>query len=242
MAWADQVNLSSDYPTQYRDASTSMQAADQAYSDKSYDASLALSKDVMNILSDELMAKVNSERAAAAQQAAAQQAAAQTKAQEAAQNMKYAQVAIADAQSRYDWAASKNAVHNYPELFAKGGSQLADAKAAFNAADYVKAKDLAGQAYWTLMQIGEFAPLPASYTVRLIPARRDCLWRIAEYSFIYNNPYKWPVLYQANKATFKDPSNPDLIYPGQVLKVPSIKGETRDGMWDPLKTYQPLAK
>ncbi len=259
MAWADQVNLSSDYPNQYRDASTSMQAADQAYSEKSYDASLALSKDVMNILSDEFMAKVNNERAAAAQakalaeqqaaqakalaeQQAKDQAAAQAKAQETAQNMKYAQVAIADAQSRYDWAASKNAVHNYPELFTKGGSQLADAKTAFNAADYVKAKDLAGQAFWTLMQIGEFAPLPASYTVRLIPARRDCLWRIAEYSFIYNNPYKWPVLYQANKATFRDPSNPDLIYPGQVLKVPSIKGESRDGMWDPLKTYQPLAK
>ncbi len=231
MAWADQVNLSSDYPNEYRDASTSMQAADQAYSEKRYDASLALSKDVMNILSDEFMAKVNNERAAA-----------EAKAQEIAQNMKYAQVAISDAQSRYDWAASKNAIHNYPELFTKGGSQLADAKAAFNAADYVKAKDLAGQAYWTLMQIGEFAPLPAAYTVRLIPARRDCLWRIAEYSFIYNNPYKWPVLYKENKATFRDPSNPHLIYPGQVLKVPSIKGETREGMWDPLKTYQPLAK
>lgn len=240
MAWADQVKLSSDYPNEYRDASTSMQAADQAYSEKSYDASLALSKDVMNILSDDFMAKVNSERDAAAKaKALAEQ---QAQAQALAESQKYAQVAIADAQSRYDWAASKNAVHNYPELFTKGGSQLTDAKAAFNANDYAKAKDLAGQSYWTLMQINEFAPLPAAYTVRLIPARRDCLWRIAEYSFIYNNPYKWPVLYKENKATFRDPSNPDLIYPGQVLKVPSIKGETRDGMWDPLKTYQPLAK
>ena len=89
---------------------------------------------------------------------------------------------------------------------------------------------------------GEFAPLPAKYVVRLIPERRDCLWRIAEYSFIYNNPLKWPVLYEANKKTFKDPSNPDLIFPGQVLVIPSIKGEARDGTWDSKKTYQPLAK
>jgi len=156
--------------------------------------------------------------------------------------MKYAQTAIADAQSRYDWAASNNAANNYPELFKKGGEALADAKTAFNALDYTRAKDLAAQSYWTLMQIDEFAPLPASYVVRLIPERRDCLWRIAEYPFVYNNPYKWPVLYEANKATFKDPSNPDLIFPGQVLKIPSIKQELREGVWDPNKTYQPLAK
>ncbi|MEN6364628.1 MAG: hypothetical protein ABFC81_06090, partial [Rectinema sp.] len=77
---------------------------------------------------------------------------------------------------------------------------------------------------------------------RLIPERRDCLWRIAEYSFVYNNPLKWPVLYEANKKTFKDPSNPNLIFPGQVLAIPSIKGEERSGSWDSAKTYKPLAK
>ncbi|HBK58061.1 MAG TPA: hypothetical protein DDZ37_01605 [Spirochaetaceae bacterium] len=325
MAWAEQVGLASDYPDEYRDASTSMQAADLAYSQQEYDASLALSNDVLRILSDDFMAQVNEERDAAAQlakdkavadevlpkardrmawadqanikadypkeyQAAAasmtaaekaygiekyapatmlanevlstlssdfearvaseraeKEAAEKEKAKKAAeaeiaQNMKYAQTAIADAQSRYDWAASKNAANNYPELFKKGGEALADANTAFNALDYTRAKDLAAQSYWTLMQINEFAPLPASYVVRLIPERRDCLWRIAEYPFVYNNPYKWPVLYEANKATFKDPSNPDLIFPGQVLKIPSIKKELREGVWDPNKTYQPLAK
>ena len=159
-----------------------------------------------------------------------------------AQNKKYAEVAISDARSRYDWAASKNAANNYPDLFKEGGNLLADAQTAFNALDYVRAKDLAAQAYWTLMEIGEFAPLPATYKVRLIPERRDCLWRIAEYQFVYNNPYKWPVLYEANKKTFKDPSNPNLIFPDQVLTIPSIKGEVRQGAWDPKKTYQPLPK
>ncbi len=317
MAWADQVKLASDYPDEYRDANTSMQAADTAYSQKEYDASVTLSNDVIRIISDDFMAKVNGERAAAAQlaqdkaaadevmpkardrmvwadqnnikaeypsvykdastsmsaaeiayrnekyapatelanevlstlssdfeaQVASDRAKAKQEAQAAiAQNMKYAQTAIADAQNRYDWAASKNAANNYPELFKKGGDALADAKTAFTALDYGRAKDLAAQSYWTLMQINEFAPLPATYKVRLIPQRRDCLWRIAEYAFIYNNPYKWPVLYKANKATFKDPSNPDLIFPGQILVIPSIKGEAREGAWDQNKTYQPLAK
>lgn len=62
------------------------------------------------------------------------------------------------------------------------------------------------------------------YKVRLIPHRRDCLWRIAEYKFIYGNPYLWPKIYRANKSQIK---NPDLIYPGQVFDIPpkDWKGE-----------------
>ncbi len=56
-----------------------------------------------------------------------------------------------------------------------------------------------------------------SYTVRLIPERRDCLWRIAEYSEVYGDPFKWPSIYSANKDQIKDP---DLIYPGQVFQIP----------------------
>ena len=37
------------------------------------------------------------------------------------------------------------------------------------------------------------------YTVRLIPERRDCLWRIAEYDFIYGNPFLWPKIWIRNR-------------------------------------------
>lgn len=315
MAWANQVNLVADYPDEYRDASTSMQAADTAYSENKYDATTSLANDVIRILSDDFIAQVNAEQAAKAQlarekaeaeavmaQAQARMAwadqaniktdypteynsasAAMTASEKAyeveryapattlakevlstlsadfearvaaeraakenqakiAQNQKDAEAALGQAKDRYDWATSKNAKNNYPDLYKQGGEALADANTAYNAADYVRAKNLANQAYWTLMQIDEFAPLPATYKVRLIPERRDCLWRIAEYPFVYNNPYKWPVLYEANKKTFKDPSNPNLIFPGQILKIPSIKGEVRQGEWDAKKTYQPLAK
>ncbi|MFC1504161.1 LysM peptidoglycan-binding domain-containing protein [Spirochaetota bacterium] len=56
-----------------------------------------------------------------------------------------------------------------------------------------------------------------TYTVRLMPQKRDCLWRIAEYNFIYTDPFKWPLIWKANVDQIEDP---DLIYPGQVFKIP----------------------
>jgi nucleoid-associated protein YgaU len=58
-----------------------------------------------------------------------------------------------------------------------------------------------------------------SYTVKLIPERRDCLWRISEYDFIYKDPWKWPLIWKANKDQIQDP---DLIFPGQVFKIPPV--------------------
>jgi hypothetical protein len=54
---------------------------------------------------------------------------------------------------------------------------------------------------------------PSSYEV----VRGDCLWNIAKKPQIYNNPFKWTLIYEANKNQIKDP---DLIYPGQVFSIP----------------------
>jgi tetratricopeptide (TPR) repeat protein len=75
--------------------------------------------------------------------------------------------------------------------------------------------------------------LPKYYTVRLIPKRRDCFWRIAEYDFVYGDPFKWRILYEANKGDLKYPDNPDLIFPGQVFVIPEQEGEVREGTWNP---------
>jgi len=75
---------------------------------------------------------------------------------------------------------------------------------------------------------------PMSYTVRLIPERRDCLYRIAEYPAIYGDPAQWPKLYTQNKSLIdngydryvRNVQEPkysraqDLIFPGQVLDIP----------------------
>ena len=53
------------------------------------------------------------------------------------------------------------------------------------------------------------------YKVKYNPAKRDCLWRIAEK--FYNDGFKWKVIYDANRDIVK---NPDLIKPGWILKIP----------------------
>lgn len=59
------------------------------------------------------------------------------------------------------------------------------------------------------------SPAPSSnksYTV----VKGDCLWNIAKK--FYGNGSKYTVIYNANKNKIK---NPNLIYPGQVLTIPS---------------------
>ncbi len=56
------------------------------------------------------------------------------------------------------------------------------------------------------------------YKVKSWAKYGDCLWQIAdEY---YGNPRMWTKIYKANKNRI---SNPDLIRPGWVLKIPKIK-------------------
>jgi nucleoid-associated protein YgaU len=55
--------------------------------------------------------------------------------------------------------------------------------------------------------------LPTAYVVR----QGDSLWWIAKYRDIYNDPYLWPVLYNANRNVIKDP---DRITPGMKLQIP----------------------
>jgi tetratricopeptide (TPR) repeat protein len=82
--------------------------------------------------------------------------------------------------------------------------------------------------------------LPSQYTVRPWAVSKDCLWNIAGRSWVYGDPTKWRLLYDANRAKMPQPNNPDLIHPGMVLDIPSIQGEARQGMWDAGRSYTPL--
>jgi len=57
-----------------------------------------------------------------------------------------------------------------------------------------------------------------TYVVGTWSKDRDCLWNIAKKPDIYGDAFKWPKIWQKNRDQIK---NPDLIYPGQVLKVPA---------------------
>ena len=67
----------------------------------------------------------------------------------------------------------------------------------------------------THMEIYEtsYASLPTEHKV----VKGECLWWIAEYKQIYNDPFMWPLIYKANRGQIK---NPDLIYPNQVFIIP----------------------
>jgi nucleoid-associated protein YgaU len=84
------------------------------------------------------------------------------------------------------------------------------------AGNYAKALDYFNEAQRYIDIYKSFA-VKGVYTVRLIPDRRDCLWRIAEYGDIYGDPYKWPNIWRRNRKLIQ---NPDLIYPGWQLVIP----------------------
>lgn len=75
---------------------------------------------------------------------------------------------------------------------------------------------------WEGMKVVE-----GTYTV----VKGDCLWKISKMK--YGSPYFWPAIWDANKAgvvnkdqlknrRHKEITNPNLIYPGQVLKIPTL--------------------
>lgn len=66
----------------------------------------------------------------------------------------------------------------------------------------------------------------ACYTV----VKGDCLWKISKMK--YGSPYYWPAIWDANKngvsnestmkPRHKKVTNPNLIYPGQCMKIPTL--------------------
>jgi len=66
----------------------------------------------------------------------------------------------------------------------------------------------------------EKPPLARKHIVK----RGECLWWIAEYEDIYNDPFMWPLIYDANRDRAEAPGR---IYPDQILCIPR-SGYTMD--------------
>ena len=64
---------------------------------------------------------------------------------------------------------------------------------------------------------GLVAPPPVEETEFYTIKKGDSLSKIAK--VYYGNAMKYPVIFEANREVIKDP---DLIYPGQVLRIPKI--------------------
>lgn len=67
------------------------------------------------------------------------------------------------------------------------------------------------------LQSDLIAATPKYYEDEHKVVKGECLWIISGYEHIYNDPTRWGIIYRANRDQIKDP---DLIYPGQVFKIP----------------------
>ena len=75
----------------------------------------------------------------------------------------------------------------------------------------------------TLASIKTVAESEEHYVVRSWSKYRDCLWNISKKKQIYDSPFLWPKIWQANRDQIKDP---DLIRVGERLKIPPSGGLT----------------
>lgn len=146
------------------------------------------------------------------------------------------------ARSRYTWAKDNGAEKKSPESFAIATEALNAGNLAFDNEEYDVATACAKEVLDALGVVtgdeSEFLTLPSQYTIRTFRGEKDCLWNIAKNPAVYNDPFKWKILYKANKDKLPDPDNPDWVEPGIVLDIPSIAGETRSGMYDPSGVYK----
>jgi hypothetical protein len=158
--------------------------------------------------------------------------------------------AIAAARRRLDFVESLSAATRYP--FEYGVAQVAFGEArTFRAEErWDDAIAAAHRVLAALANISELplvaelpddgVMLPSQYTVRTWEIHRDCLWNIAGSPWVYNDPWQWRRLFEANRDRMPQRDNPDLIHPGMILVIPPIGGEVRQGMWEEGREYPSL--
>jgi hypothetical protein len=152
---------------------------------------------------------------------------------------------IGEARRLINWADTNNIANLYPNEYTEGKNYYDTAVIAHSSEHWVEAADAATHSIEILAALeiqlsGGSSALPRQYIVRTWETEKDCLWNIAGYPWVYGDPHRWPELYNANKSKMPDPNNPNLIEPGMIIDIPSIKGEVRQGMWEPNRTYPSL--
>ncbi|MCK5673579.1 MAG: hypothetical protein KAH95_09390 [Spirochaetales bacterium] len=134
------------------------------------------------------------------------------------------------------FAAGVNAEIHFPASLATGKTLYDEARQLFQEEEYLPSFDKSQEALEVMSVIEYIKPaagvLAASYVVRELPGNTDCLWNIAGYEFIYGDPWKWKLIYEANMEIMPEPGNPSLIIPGMILIIPSAPGEERSGTWE----------
>jgi nucleoid-associated protein YgaU len=138
--------------------------------------------------------------------------------------------AIAAAQARLNRVKQINAHVKYASIYEKAEQTFTEAMAHRSKEEWGPAKESALAVIAILSEIPDAPVLAAQYRVKTWHGQKDCLWNIAAKKEIYGDPWKWKAIYNANKNKLPKPGNPDLVEPGTLLDIPSIKGEFRAGI------------
>ena len=144
--------------------------------------------------------------------------------------MKEANDAIAAAQARLDQVKKTNANVKYAEIYGKAETAFEEALAFRTKEEWDPARESALSVIAILSEIPGIPVLAAQYLVKTWSGDKDCFWNIAAKKEIYGDPWKWRVIYNANKHKLPKPNNPNIVEPGTILDIPSIKGEIRAGI------------
>ena len=149
-------------------------------------------------------------------------------------------VAITMAKGYLDQAAASGVSVRFSQEYREAENWYKRSAEARDSEEWDSAIAAASMTAQLLEGLAESGVLPATYTVRPWSVSKDSFWNIAGQPWAYGNPQQWRTLYNANKSKLPDPDNPNVLEPGIVLDIPSIKGELRQGAWESGKTYEPF--
>jgi hypothetical protein len=214
--WATAIGAADQYPDPYGQAATTYNDGEAALADQDWDKASADARTVVTLV-DGIEEQKSGE----------------------------ATDAMSIAKERLDWAEGVNAEENYPDNFAQATGNYATGVDALESKDWnaaILAADGVMSALASVSVQPKPSPLPAQYMVKSWEDTRDCLWNIAGYSWVYNDPFQWRRLYEANRAKLPNPDNSNRIEIGTVIDIPSIFGEVREGMWEEGAVYEPLLR
>jgi nucleoid-associated protein YgaU len=144
--------------------------------------------------------------------------------------IKEANDAIAAAQARLDQVKKSKANVKYADIYGKAETAFAAALDSRSKEQWDPARESALSVLTILAGIPGAPVLAAQYRVKTWNSVKDCFWNIAGRKEIYGNPWQWRVIYNANKHKLPNPNNPNVVEPGTILDIPSIRGEIRAGI------------
>lgn len=142
-----------------------------------------------------------------------------------------------EARQRLSWAKENGVDKSAPIIYSSAEDDLRLSEEHFAKEEFDPSYEKAGEVITLLKDVKGQTVLPEYYIVRPWRESKDCLWNIAKRPYVYNNPHLWENIYQVNKDIMIDKDNPNLIAPGMKVKIPSIAGEVREGVYDPDMQY-----